>query len=127
MDQKTEEEIKAYLSDEEKLMNDWYRTLGQPNADPDVTPVGSLPTENIEKIFEEWFDGNKAILMKICEKWMSLKGSKETGAAFLIATLADLLSVLCADFTVPVNMPATACILVTKGYIDRFCTEKIES
>lgn len=127
MNQKTEEQIKVYLADGEKLMKDWYRTLGQPDADPDVTPVGSLPTENIEKIFEEWAEGNKTVLVKICEKWLTLRDMKETGAAFLIATLADILSMVCVDFTVPVNAPATACILVTKGYLDRYCTEKVES
>jgi len=125
MDQKTQRQIEAYLADEGKLFRGWYHTLGEPDADPDITPVGSLPVENIEQIFEEWFDGNKKVLVRICEKWLLLKDKKETGAAFLIATLADLLSMVCTDFTVPINAPATACILFTKGYIDRFCAEKV--
>ena len=125
MDQKTEQLIQAYLADEDKLMNDWYKTLGHPDADPDVTPVGSLPPDKIDEVFEDWADGNKKVLVRICEKWLALKDKKEVGAAFLIATLADLLTVLCTDFTVPVNSPATACILVTKGYIDRFCAKKV--
>jgi hypothetical protein len=126
MDQKTQKQIEMYLADEEKLLRDWYHSLDNPDYDADITPVGSLPTENIEKIFEEWFEGNKKVVAKICESWLKLKDKKELGAAFLIATLADLLTSLCADFTVPVNASATACILFTKGYIDHYCIEKVK-
>ncbi|OQY59230.1 MAG: hypothetical protein B6245_07700 [Desulfobacteraceae bacterium 4572_88] len=47
MDQKTQRQIEAYLADEGKLFRGWYHTLGKPDADPDITPVGSLPVENI--------------------------------------------------------------------------------
>jgi hypothetical protein len=66
--------IEEYLTDEDKLFSDWYHSLGNPDFDPDIQPVGTSPKiDNIKKTFKEWVEGNKKALKSgICNDWKEL-------------------------------------------------------
>jgi hypothetical protein len=124
MDQKNrEQQIEAYLADEEKLFGDWYRGLGQPDFDPDMIPVGISPkTEKIKKIFNDWLEKNKNTLKAgICSEWKELL-KQEVVSVSMIAMLADTLGTL--HFPIPVNVTAASAILLTRVGIEHLCTDK---
>ena len=117
--------IEVYLSDlsnEEKLFNDWYHGLNQPDTDPDIIPVSTLPPLwGIKKMFDEWFDNYiKPLKPKICE--LNELFSQEVITVGLIATIADLLGSFLVG--IPVNLSAATTILLTKGYIQNLCAEE---
>lgn len=121
MNQEKQRKIEEYLADEDKLFGDWYRSLGQPDYDPDMIPVGISPkTEKIKKIFNDWLEKNRNTLKAgICSEWKELL-KQEVISVTMIAMLADTLGTL--HFPIPVNVTAASAILLTRGYIEYLCS-----
>lgn len=120
MNQEKQRKIEEYLADEDKLFSDWYHSLGNPDFDPDIQPVGIKP-EKIKKVFEDWFQGNKKTLKTgICNDWHELM-KQDVVLHSMIAMLAQTIETL--HFQVPVHGLAVAAILLTKEYMERLCSD----
>lgn len=121
MDQKTKEQIEAYLADEDKLMNDWYQALGQPDTGTDVRRFAG--PGKIREIFDKWFEANRSVLVKICDKWYKWK---EIGVPAAIVSVSGVIETMLPEFTIIVEVCTTSSILVTKGYLDDLCDKRIK-
>jgi hypothetical protein len=116
--------IKAYLSDETKLYQDWYQGLNPVKGDPNTVPFASLPsTSIIKQIFQKWVEKNQAWLkQKICVEWGYSHKHEEfqTAEKLIIAMTADGLT---AALPIPTATLATMTILVAEHYIGKMCAE----
>jgi hypothetical protein len=122
MNQEKQQKIEEYLADEDKLFGDWYHSLGDPDFDPDIQPVGIIKPEEIKKRFEDWFQGNKKTLKNgICNDWHRLL-KDDVVLHSMIALLAQTIETL--HFQIPVHCVAVAAILLTKGYMERLCSDE---
>jgi len=124
MDQEQEALIKAYLSDESKLYQDWYHGLNPQTPDPSTVPFASLPSVGaVKQRFQKWVEKNHAWLkQKICVEWgYSRKHEKfQTQEMLIIALTADGLT---AALPIPSATLAAMSILVAERHLDKMCTE----
>jgi hypothetical protein len=113
-------QIEIYLSNEDKLYQDWYTGLFETSEDaPYTTEVGIIPErEELKRFFEKWFNNQKEKLKKLCVDYCQ-KRSQQNQQTLLIASVADSLSFVVVGF--PVNIVATATILVAGKFLDRLC------
>jgi len=115
-------QIDNYLSDEEKLYQDWYTGLFETSKDAQYTSeVGIIPNfDELKQFFEEWFNNQKDKLKKLCIDYdYCQKRQQQNQQALLIAGVADGLTSVVVG--IPVNFLATAAILVAGKYLDRLC------
>jgi len=118
MNSKIESQIDNYLSDEEKLYQDWYTGLFEKTEDDQYkTEVGVIPNlTELNQLFEKWFKKQQDVLKNLCGDYCQNKQQKPS---FLTAVVTDGLGILLGS--IPVNTPATATILVAGKYLDRLC------
>jgi hypothetical protein len=112
-----ETKIENYLSDESKTYQDWYTGL---NQEEHTTKVGVIPdADELKILFEQWFNQYKNALKKICDGYCQVRQKLQNKKPLLIAALADLLTTALGG--IPVNVAATATILITEGFLDSLC------
>ncbi len=119
MGQEQQALIKAYLSDETKLYQDWYKEISQDKPDqyviPYAIPKPPSPEENKQRFKNYFLEKQEIFKQKICIEWDYPRKRKEYHAVErLIAALAD--------FFVAVGL-ATITVLVIEGYLDHLCTD----
>jgi len=61
-------QIENYLSNEDKLYQDWYTGLFETSEEAQhTTEVGVIPDrDELKKLFEKWFNNQKENLKKLC-------------------------------------------------------------
>jgi len=118
MDSKIELQIESYLSNEDKLYQDWYTGLFEKTEkDEYMTEVGVIPeTDELKRLFDNWFQKQQEVLKNLCGDYCQNKQQK---LSLLTALVTDGLGVFLGN--IPVNTPATATILVTRKYLVRLC------
>ena len=119
MDSKIESQIENYLSDEDKLYQDWYTGLFEKTEGEQYsTQVGVIPDfSEIKGLFEKWFNKQRSTLKGLCGDYCQ-KRQEKLQEPLLIAAVADGLTVFAG---MPVNVVALASILVAGKFIDRLC------
>ncbi|RKZ51810.1 MAG: hypothetical protein DRR16_07275 [Candidatus Parabeggiatoa sp. nov. 3] len=121
MDSKLELQIDNYLSDEDKLYQDWYTGLFETSEDAQyTTEVGIIPDrDKIKRFFEKWFNNQKDKLKKLCVDYDYCQKRQQSQQSSLIAVVADGVSIILGSM--PVNVAALATILVAGKFLDRLC------
>ena len=116
---KPSEQIEEYLSDETKLYQDWYTGLFEESEDAQyTTEVGAIPDlDELKQFFDKWFKKQQERFKKACCDGYCQ--NKQQQPSMLTAAVTDLLGAALGNF--PVNVPATATILVAGGYLERIC------
>jgi len=120
MDHETESKIKAYLSDEDKLYQDWYRGIN-PVDEEYASPV-SVDQEDLNKFkkwFEKWFRQQRNQLQQLCEGYCQKRQELQNQEPLLIAFVADNLATVFMG--IPINLLATATILSSERILDNLC------
>lgn len=114
------QQIEEYLSDETKLYQDWYTGLFEESEDAQyTTEVGVMPDlDKLKQFFEKWFKKQQTFLKKVCDDYCQHKQQQQQ-PSLLAAAITDSLGVFVGNF--PINLPATATILVAGGYLDHIC------
>jgi len=124
MEQEQQALIKAYLTDETKLYQDWYQGLNPQTGDPTTIPFASLPSVGaVKQRFQNWVEKNQGWLkQKICVDWgYSRKHEKfQTQEMLIIALTADGLT---AALPIPTATLAAMTILVAERHLDKMCAE----
>ena len=127
MNQDQQALIKAYLSDETKLYQDWYQGLNPQTGDPSTVKFASLPSvDAVKQRFEKWVEKHQGWLkQKICVDWgYSRKHEKfQTQEMLIIALTADGLT---AALPIPTATLAAMTILVMERHLDKMCSECAE-
>jgi hypothetical protein len=122
MDSKIELQINDYLSNEDKLYQDWYTGLFETSEDAQyTTEVGVIPDrEQLKQLFEKWFNNQKEKLKQLCVDYdYCQKRQQHTQPSSLIALVSDGVSIILGS--TPVNLAALATILVAGKFLDRLC------
>jgi hypothetical protein len=120
MNPNIESEIKHYLSDETKLYHDWYLGVTQVQTDGESLQVSVIPEcDELKRLFEQWFNIQQNRLKKLCEAYCQKRQQFQHSQPLLIATVADTLSTVFMGL--PINLAATATILVGEAFLDRLC------
>ncbi|MEK8017791.1 MAG: hypothetical protein VSS75_013040 [Candidatus Parabeggiatoa sp.] len=121
MDSKIELQIENYLSDEDKLYQDWYTGLFETSEDAQyTTEVGIIPErDKIKQFFEKWFNNQKDKLKKLCVDYDYCQKRQQSQQSSLIAFVADGVSIILGSM--PVNVVSLATILVAGKFLDRLC------
>jgi hypothetical protein len=117
MDKTQQALIEAYLANETKLYQDWYKIIHPPKGDTDTLEVAPpLSLDTLKKRFKQWFEEQQEIWReKICIEWDYPRKRKEyNDIEQLIAALVDF---------VATDGIALICILVIEGYLDRLCAD----
>ncbi|MCK5524907.1 MAG: hypothetical protein KAI83_17410 [Thiomargarita sp.] len=120
MDSKIKLQIENYLSDEDKLYQDWYTGLFEASEDASyTTEVGVIPNrDELKRLFEKWFKKQKEVLKNLCDGYCQKRQQQEQ-QPFLIAAVADGLVTVTGG--IPLNVAAVATILVAGKFLDRLC------
>jgi hypothetical protein len=130
MDTKTiASQVNDYLSDNDKLYQDWYQGLSSPTTDTSTIQYARLPSvATIKTNFQNWFEENEAWLkQKICVEWdyPHKRLESQTAEMLVIALTADGLT---AMLPIPVAATlATVTILVVENRLDALCAGTGES
>ena len=109
--------IKTYLSDKNKLYQDWYLEISQPKLDKHVERYSTPPKSPLEELvqrFKNYFlEKQEYFKQKVCVEWeYSRKKEAYKNRSLLIAALSD--------FLVTVGI-STISVLVSEGYLDSLC------
>jgi len=124
MNQDQQALIKAYLSDETKLYQDWYQGLNPVKGDPSTVKFASLPSvDAVKQRFEKWVEKHQGWLkQKICVDWGYSRKHEEfqTTEMLIIALTADGLT---AALPIPTATLAAMTILVMERHLDKMCSE----
>jgi len=124
--QEIEKTVEAYLADETKLYQDWYRSVSPIEDDPDTILFAESPSqESLKQRFRRWFDANKAELREgICVKW-NYPEKRENFKDKKLLIIAILVDVLAGFLFLPsTNTMTMIVILVSDGYLDKLCKEE---
>jgi len=116
-------QIDDYLSNEDKLYQDWYTGLFETSKDAQYTSeVGIIPDfDELKQFFEEWFNNQTEKLKKLCVDYdyCQKRQQQNNQQTLLIAGVADSLTTILVG--IPVNFVAVATILVSGKFLDRLC------
>jgi hypothetical protein len=113
-----EQTIEEYLSNETKLYQDWYTGLFEKSEDAQyMTEVGVIPDlAELKKLFEKWFKKQQDVIKNLCDDYCQ---NKHQNPSLLTAMVADGLAAALGN--TPVNVAATAIILVAGKFLYRLC------
>jgi hypothetical protein len=114
-------QIEIYLSDEDKLYQDWYTGLSEKTEkDQDMAEVAVIPnTDELKRLFDSWFNNQKEKLKKLCVDYDYCQKKQQSQQLSLIAFVIDAVLILLK--TIPINPVALATILVVGKFLDRLC------
>ncbi len=120
MEQEQQALIKAYLSDETKLYQDWYQEISQAKHDQYVDQYAISPPslEEIKQRFKNYFlEKQDFFKQKICVEWNYLhKKEEHHETEKLIAVLADYL----------VTYGLATITIIVVEYLDQLCVDSSE-
>lgn len=121
MNQEIESQINAYLADESRLYQDWYKGLTQAEDSQYTKEVGVMPKlPALKEMCEGWLNKQTPILKeKLCPPYCQKRQEYQEQETLLIAALADILTVTLTG--IPINSMAVAAILVTTKRLDKLC------
>ena len=121
MNQEIESQINAYLADESRLYQDWYKGLTQVEDSQYTKEVGILPKlPQLKEMCESWINQQKPVFKdKLCGPYCQKRQQFQEQESLLIAGVADILTVTLTGM--PINFVAVAVILVTTKRLDKLC------
>jgi len=124
--QEIEKMIEAYLADETRLYQDWYRSVSQINNDPDTIPFAVFPSlDSLKQRFKRWFEGNRTKLRKeICIEWNYAEKREKFKDKKLLIIYVVLEVLMISSFIPTTNTVTMIIILVSDGYLDKLCQEE---
>ena len=121
--EETTDQIQNYLDDHDRLYREWienFNTSSTPGLQP--TSSGSkAPIEKIKAKFEEWLTWLDTWFQEnVCPLWHKIQSSHPNAPAITVIKLLCV-GFAALDWPTPINITATATILVAEGYLHSHC------
>jgi hypothetical protein len=128
--------VADYLDDEEKLYQDWFAAVSQPQSASATIPVGIKDSVAELKLrAQNWFNANRAALKEmvcrrrnasdnktLCERWLAMRNVEHfhVKQEMVVALTVD---VALSPLFHPCHTLVVVTVLVVNGYLDALCRE----